>query len=171
MKILKNNTLKKEDDKFPLKIVCEECGSELEVEESDIRIGYLGTCYVKCPVCNKDTYIYELDGVVVTKDTIKFPDYFYHFDNGKKLSNEEIEDYIRRGIEWHRRNPNSFVWDCGTGDSDIAVYNYSGDNEYRVVVSRGFYDCEIPFEEEDYDVQDEDSWENKGIKIKLDVED
>lgn len=121
-------------------------------------------------MCNKDTYIDELDGVVVTKDTIKFPDYFCYFGNGKELSNKEIEEYIRRGIEWHRMNPNNFVWTSGSGNTTVAVYNYTGDEEYKVVVGKGYYECEIPYEEEDYDVQDYDSWENKGIRIKLNVE-
>lgn len=167
MKVIKDNVNIESD--FPRKIECENCGSELEIEESDIKIGYMGSCYVKCPVCRKDSYIYDLDGITVNKDNIKFPDHFYHFgdsDSAKKLENSEIEEYIRKGIEWHRKNPNNFVWDFGTGDSDIAVYNYPGDEDYRVVVARGYYDCEISYEAEDYNVQDYDSWKNKGIRVK-----
>ena len=164
MRVIKNNVNKSD---FPKKIECENCGSELEIDESDVKIGYIGLYYVDCPVCNKQAYIYDLDGINVIKDNIKFPDHFYHFgDGGKRLDDVEIEEYIREGIEWHRKNPNQFVWDGGTGDSDIAIYNYPGDEMYRIVVAKGYYSCEIKYETEDYNVQDCDSWKNKGVRVK-----
>jgi hypothetical protein len=86
--------------KFPIEVGCEKCGTEFCVEENDrFNVGYHGTYYVNCPVCGERVIIYELDGIKVTKDNIKFPDHFYDFRDGVKISNEEIEEYIRKGIE------------------------------------------------------------------------
>ena len=156
--------------KFPIEVGCEKCGTEFCVEENDrLNAGYYGTYYVNCPVCGERVMIYELDGIKVTKDNIKFPDHFYSFENGVKISNEEIEEYIRKGIEYFRENPTSFSWSTGTGDTHILVQNYSGDEDYSVVVSKGYYETEIDYEKEDYDAQDSSGWDwkNEGFSQRI----
>ena len=160
MKVLENK-------QFPMEITCENCSSKIEIEKDDLHIGYLGMYYVICPVCGKKTYVDELEGAPVTKDTIKFPDHFFYFGDGKDVSTEEIEKEIRQGIEWLRMNPDNFIWSMSYGNMDIHVENYSGDKEYRVVVTKNYYECTVPYEQDDYDAQESIGWgwENKGVRI------
>ena len=160
----------RKDNIFPIDLCCEKCKTEFAIEENDkLEIGYLGSHYVKCPVCGEQVYIYELDGIRVTKDNIKFPDHFYDFRNGVKISNEQVEKYIRKGIEYFRKNPTSFSWSTGTGDTHILILNFSGDEDYSVVVSKGHYETEIDYEEEDYDAQNSTGWDwkNKGYSQRI----
>ena len=64
MKVLKNNYFDKELQKgfnqtepYPRKLICEHCGSELEYEKYDLRIGALGAVYLDCPCCSRDNLI------------------------------------------------------------------------------------------------------------------
>lgn len=154
MKIIKKNK-EKNDLIFPLHVVCEECGSELEVEKEDIFYGHLGISFVTCPVCGEKTPTNcgTLD-IKVTKDNIIFPDYFYDFHNGVDCSSEEIKKDIDRGIKYFRMNPEKFAWYGGSGNTFIAIYNMRGDSEYWVIVAKGYYETLISYEQEDYDTQD-----------------
>ncbi len=59
MKVLKDNYQKANEKikPYPRSLVCEKCGSELEYEESDTRIGTYGCVYVDCPCCGYDNLI------------------------------------------------------------------------------------------------------------------
>ena len=170
MKILKNNMKNEPESLFPLNYICDKCGSELEVDEKDVKIGYAGMAYVVCPVCNCNSYldIDELDENV-TKDTLRFPDHFYHFggsEGASSVSPEEIKKYINLAIKFFRDNPDNFCWTTSTGDTHIAVFNFCGDQNYSVVVSKNFYETEIPFDETDKRLVTEELWDNRGVKIE-----
>ena len=56
MKVLKDNYTKatveevKKVEPYPRRLVCEECRSELEYVESDLRMGALGCMYLDCRI-------------------------------------------------------------------------------------------------------------------------
>lgn len=175
MKVISNKTINKNNSQFPLKIECDYCGSELEIEKDDIYHGYAGIAYVKCPCCGEETGV-DPNGnfdIKLSINNLKFPDHFYSFYDGVDLSAEEILNYIRRGIEWFRKNPDNFSWSTGTGDTEIHIENYSGDKEYKVFVAKGYYGTEIPYEDEDFAAQDSVSWDwkNSGIRVEYIVDD
>lgn len=167
IKILKNSKAAA----APIKVTCEHCGSELEVEEEDLHEGYMGAKYFVCPVCMEHAYVddeYEAD---ITVDTLKFPDHFFYF-GGKdavEISDEDILKWIKNGVKYFRENPDSFSYSIGSGDAMVHIENFSGDKEYHVTVAQGYYDTEIPYEKEDYLAQARINWgwENKGVKIML----
>ena len=152
---------------FPMKVTCEFCSSELEIEESDLHEGYMGSMYIVCPVCGKNSYVDDIDTPPITADTIKFPEHFHYFGDGVDINNEEIQEWIKKAIKWFRENPENFSYSTGTGNTRIHVENFSGDEAYCVVVSKDFYETEIPYEKADYCAQDnyDWNWKNKGIKI------
>ena len=164
MKIIKNN--KQTQIKYPMRVICYNCESELEIEEQDTHVGYPGAMYFTCPVCGEEIMIEELDGITLTKDNIEFPQHFYYFGNGVDLTSEEIRKYINDAIKYFRKNPDSFCYTTGTGNTGILVQNFSGDYEYHIVVTKDFYDVEIPYEHEDYEALDsvDGRWRNVGIE-------
>ena len=188
MKILKNNMVDKEIEKeehdiFPVTIECENCGSELELDKSDIDEGYNGQHCVICPVCGKKSYSIDeiYPGNAITVESVEFPKHFYSFADGSHVSNGRIKEEIKRAVESFREEPESFCYTTGYGDFHITVLNFSGDKEYSITVCNkdGVYDAEIPFAKEDYDAQERVDWgwtnsptsntatkKNKGIEWK-----
>lgn len=155
MKVLKNNYHTEEVIlESARKLTCEYCGSELEYEMSDMRIGSFGLVYVDCPCCGKDNTLYEEDGITLTADNLEFPTHFWH--TSKKTgavdccNNEVVKEYIRNGINYFRKNKNEFVWYCGSGNLFVTVYRYEGDENYYAQVTNNYYDTYIPFESKDY---------------------
>lgn len=84
---------------------------------------------------------------------MRFPKHYNHSgENAVKLSDEEIDKYVRRLIEEFRKSNSNNDW-CrftGTGDTLVTVYKFDGDEEYYVEVAKNYYETYIPFEVEDY---------------------
>lgn len=155
MKVLVNNYNNEpiEYTSYPRKVVCDRCGSELEYEKEDTRIGYLGVTHLDCPLCGEEIMLEgnERD-IFLTKDNVKFPEHFWHTSKecgAVEISGGRIEEYIRKGIEFFRENKDEFCWYTGTGDTRIFVFRYDGDEIYDIVVAKDFYETEIPFSNKD----------------------
>lgn len=169
MRVIKNNIAPKSPMKitFPLSHTCENCGSELEIEENDVKIGFAGMAYIDCPVCNKQSFLYmdELDETV-TKDTLEFPKHFYHFGESEdvvRITPEEIKQRINEAIKFFRENPNNFCWHTSSGDTSITVFNFAGDQQYLITVAKDYYELDLDFEAEDKILVREEDWDNRGV--------
>lgn len=162
MKVLKDNYTKPnineatENTKpYPRKIICEHCGSELEYEKSDLRIGFLGCAYLDCPLCNGDNMIEDNENTItLTKDNIKFPVHFWHTSKETGAvdycNHEEVKKAVYRAIDYFRKNKNEYFWYTCCGNLYVGVNRYDGDENYWVIVSNNYYETYIPFEREDY---------------------
>ena len=162
MKILKDNYTQSNIDEiventkpYPRKIVCEHCGSELQYEESDLRIGFLGCAYLDCPLCGGDNMLEENENTIaLTKNNIEFPIHFHHTSKETGAvnccNNESVKKAIERAIEYFRKNKNEFYWFTASGNLYVGVCRYDGDESYEVVVTNNYYETYIPFEREDY---------------------
>lgn len=164
MKVLRNNfgngkidAIETIMNPYPRKHECENCGSELEYDESDIYIGVYGAAHIKCPLCN---YENMLDGnendIKLTKDNIEFPTHFHHTSKYTgavdTCNNEYIKKRIREAIEYFRNNKNEFAWFSGSGNTMIFVYRMDDDEDYDVMVTNDYYSTTIPFEKKDYGI-------------------
>ena len=163
MKVLKNNysiaeTIEytKQIEPYPRKIVCEKCGSELEYEKTDLKMGVYGCMFVCCPLCGQDNMLEENENnITLTMNNIDYPTHFHHTSKETGAvdccNNEEIKNYIRKAIDYFRRNKDEYDWGGHiTGNLYIQVHRWSGDGQYEITVSNDFYSTEIPFEPEDY---------------------
>ena len=162
MKVLKNNyeqnCLKeeiKEVKPYPRKFICENCGSELEYEKQDLRVGEYGVVFIDCPLCGCENIGGDNeDDVTLTKDNIEFPTHFAHISKETGAvdccNDYEIKKYIKQAIQYFRENKNEYNWYVCTGNININVYRYEGDESYWVVVTNNYYDTYIQFEPEDY---------------------
>lgn len=162
MKVLKNNYNEvdtkaniKKIEPYPRKLICEECGSELEYEKSDLRMGALGSIYLDCPLCHCDNMLESHeDEITLTKDNIVFPTHFFHTsaETGAVdcCNNESIKEEIHRGIDFLRKNKERFSWMTEYGNLYVYISRYVDDENYAIMVTNDFYSTYIPFEPEDY---------------------
>ena len=160
IKVIQNNfnqseLNKKEEKPLTVHTFCDHCDSELEVSEEDTHIGWLGAAFVKCPCCGQESMVDELEGITLTKDNIKFPVHFKRTKVGLKhvieVHSDEIIKEIKRGIEFLRTSTdNDGYWYTSYGDLFVIVFKDDGDQEYYVMVTKDFYETDIPFEKEDY---------------------
>lgn len=161
MKVLKDNfnTIQeniKEKNPYPRKLTCDMCSSELEYEESDLKMGELGCMHLKCPLCGYSNLIEDNEhSIKLTKDNVYFPDHFFHTssENGAVdvCKNEYIKKCINESIDYLRRNKDESSYHfLGTGNTMVFVFRFDGDEDYFVVVTNDYYDTYIPFEREDY---------------------
>lgn len=161
MRVLKDNYKKEikaaaETEPYPRKHICEFCSSELEYEESDLRMGEFGCMHFFCPVCNSDNMLDDNEhNIVLTVDNIEFPTHFHHtsVETGAKdcCNNEEVKNWIRKAIEYFRNNKEDYDYGGHVfGNLYINVHRWSGDEMYEITVSKDFYTMEIPFDTEDY---------------------
>lgn len=160
MKILKNNyTQTNVEEKaivkpYPRIHICEECGSELEYEKSDLRMGALGCMYLCCPCCGYDNMIEENEmTITLTVDNVEFPTHFWHTskeDGAVDVSCDEIKKSIRDAIDYFRKHKTEYAWQTEYGNLYMGVYRYNGDENYEVILSKDHYSTYIPFEDIDY---------------------
>ena len=148
MKILKNNMLNNE---WPRKVICQECGSELEIEYEDVVIDQ-NRSYYYCPVCNCENDIHSCDEQKITIDNLRFPDDFFSFRNGVDLSNEEIKVCIIESVKHLRNHPDKESWCISSGNTFVEVWNCVDDGEYHIFVAKDYYDCCVEYNQKDYDV-------------------
>ena len=166
MKVLRIRDGTEQDKSFPRTLKCPECKSLLVVDKDDIEIGYLGIATVKCPECGEKIDVGDCDQNI-TIDNLEYPKHFFSFKNGKKIETSTILDWIKKGINYFRKNPDAFCYTTGSGNVKLDVLNFSGDELYEVTVSEGYYQTEISYEAEDYIAQNSINWDwkNKGIKV------
>lgn len=164
MKVLKNNyenyieknvEKKKIVERYPRKYICQSCGSELEYDKSDLRVGELGLVFLDCPLCGHSNILEDNEfTITLTKENTEFPTHFHHcsVETGAVdvCNNEKVKEYINKAIDYFRKNKNEFVWFASTGNLHITVFRWDGDECYDVIVTNDYYDTYIPFEDEDY---------------------
>lgn len=113
---------------------------------------------VICPVCKRRSYVDEVSDKILTKDNVKFPINFFNCAEAIDIEPEEIERWIKEGIEFFRKNPEAFSYTTGTGNAGILIQNYSGDKEYHVIVVKNYWDTFIPYDGEDISAQEDNGW-------------
>lgn len=162
MKVLKNNytqTVTEEKVKvkpYPRKHICENCGSELEYDKSDLRMGVLGCIHLDCPCCGYSNMIEENENTItLTVDNVEFPVHFFHTSKEDGAvdccDNENVKKEICKGINFLRRNREQSDWMTAYGNLYIDITRHDGDENYVVFVSNDYYKTYIPFEDVDYE--------------------
>lgn len=161
MKVLKNNfneidAISCGFKPYPRTLICENCESELQYEESDMRMGEYGFMYIDCPLCGYDNMLEDNENnITLTFDNIEFPIHFNHVcvENGAVdvCDNEHIKKYLHEAINYFRKNKDEYNWGGHiTGNLYINVHRYAGDEMYEITISNNFYNMEIPFQNLDY---------------------
>lgn len=158
MKILKDNCNKenviKNIEQKSLKICCDQCDSELEITKEDTHVGWLGALFVTCPCCGEESMVAELEGITLTVNNLQFPIHFNRINKDIRTvvenSPDEIVNEIKQGIKYFREHKDDYYWYTSHGDLFVIIFRYEGDEEYFVMVTKDFYETNIPFKKEDY---------------------
>lgn len=142
------------------KRICTHCGSELEIEDSDCHIGAYGYWYFTCPCCGKEVNIdrgYDCPELQLTTENLKFPD---HFEHTKYQSNNHIVDInnlevvkeINMLIESIRNSddPDDYFMYSSLSNLFLLVHKLQDIEAYYVMVTKDFYETEIPFQPDDF---------------------
>ena len=83
-------------------INCDHCNAEIYYDKPD-GIGEYGLYYVKCPECNKFTYLD--DGIDVTTDNLKLEYFSLASEDAVSIEFSEIKEWIKEGVEYLKQNP------------------------------------------------------------------
>lgn len=160
MKVLKDNYteetyIERKIEAYPRFHICDNCGSELEYEKSDLHMGFLGCMHLTCLLCNGENMVEENeDCITLTKDNVEFPAHFYHTSKetgaADCCNNNEVKKSIDRAINYFRENKDEYGWSTCYGNLYVNVSRCQGDESYEITVSNNYYETSIPFEREDY---------------------
>ena len=141
IRVVKKNV----EEKKIYKQMCDECCAELEFEYEDTYEGALGARYIKCPECNREVLIEEIEGLALTQHNIEFPKHFFGPD-GVDISNDEIQKWVRNCLKIAKESnePYGYFVQQGTGNAMVVllVYEY----EYEFIVTKDYYSVTIPKE-------------------------
>jgi len=156
MKIIKEKNKKQ---LFPMRISCEHCDSELEIEQEDLSYDFsfrkyeddIEYPYITCPVCNQKQRI-KCDEIQfkTTYDNLEYPNHFRSSVNGINIEDDEIVRYIRRGIDHLHRYPENCFYYIESGNTFICIFNNINENNYYVIVCKNFDYGWISYTSEDY---------------------
>ena len=94
------------------------------------------------------------EGITLTVNNLEFPVHFNRINKDMRQvvenSPKEIIKEIKRAITYFREHKEEYYWYTSHGDLFVIVFRYEGDEEYSVMVTKDFYETDIPFQEEDY---------------------
>lgn len=114
-------------------VKCPHCKSELTYEDTDVVNLYTGYGIV-CPVCDDEIIIQEFANFT-------FPDSFYQFGNGVKLTDSEIQRYIDENVDYLRNTENEFDFSL-TGSGDSIVIGTKTEEGITIYVAKNYYEAE-----------------------------
>ena len=133
---------KKTEEPKIYKVTCDNCGAELECEESDTYVGAHGCNYVKCPECGDEVLVETMEGIVLTEHNIEFPKHFHKVgDAAINIGDYKIQEWVRECIDHIKKNKDSHFWMIESGNTVVIVLEW--EDEYEVYVAKNYYDCLI----------------------------
>lgn len=135
---------KKVEEPKIYKVICDECGNELEYEKGDTYIGALGGRELVCPVCGEKVFVDQPEGIELDSSNIEFPIHFFvPNDDAVDIDNSQIQAWVRECL--YKAESDSENW-ChyvtGSGNTMVFVHKY--ENEYALYVTKKYYECSIP---------------------------
>lgn len=111
--------------------------------------------YTDCPCCGEHLILCDYDAnikgdVELTSDNIKYPDYFdTDHRNAVEIDGEKITEWIKRGIDFLRKNPDQQCYFTSSGDTTVHIYSMCGDEEFLIDVGKNNDTAYIQFNDND----------------------
>lgn len=139
MKVIKKERTPIKNPEYPKRIICDNCGAELEIDEADVHIGCYGLEYVTCPECDKKTAVNDCRSMPPT-----FPTTFYHFEEGvdtKVLTDEETQNLVDEIAKYKDKlKPCEFV---STSAGDTKVFAEKFEDDFVITVAKNYWEDSI----------------------------
>lgn len=116
-----------------------DCGIIFTYDDDETEIDEEKEKYVICPRCGKHNFTGEMYKEI-TIDNVEFPGDFYDFYEGVSIDNKTINKWIKECIS-NIKESNETTSSIGTGNTLVSVNKY--EDCYQIIVSCGYYECEI----------------------------
>lgn len=113
-------------------IICDQCKNEFYYEDSDIKVLNEFELGFICPECGNQIVVEERELIG------KFPQDFYHFVNGRKLTDEETQHYIDRVRDELNQSTEKVDFEF-MASGDTIVFGTKYDSEYEIYVAKEYY--------------------------------
>lgn len=138
MRLIKSNNTEPE---YPKRHTCDNCGAELEYDEADTHIGWMGYEYVTCPACGSET--------TVGNQRVQPPTWkaTFHHENTETgavdIEDNKIREYVDKAI----KNLCSDKWKPGefyiTRTGNLLVLGIKWKDGVDVYVTKDYWEDNI----------------------------
>ena len=138
MRLIKSNNIKSE---WPKRVICDECGAELEYDKEDVHIGWMGCEYVSCPACGSETMVGECRVQPPTwKET------FLHTSTetgAVDIEDVKIQEYVDKAVKSlcsEKWKPGEFY---ATETGNLLVLGIKWEDGVEVYVTKDYWEDSI----------------------------
>ena len=123
---IKKRQIKKE-------ITCPNCENLLSYEKEDVEIGHYGCECITCPECGEKILI---TGKRIIPPT--FPQTFYHFGSGKKISDKDIQEMVNKVVDNIKIANVGDFYSMATGDTMVVALK--NEDNIDVIVAKDYWE-------------------------------
>ena len=114
-------------------IICPNCENLLSYEKEDVEIGHYGCECITCPECGEKILI---TGKRIIPPT--FPQTFYHFGSGKKISDKNIQEMVNKVVDNIKKADVGDFYVTATGDTMVVALKYEDSTD--VIVAKDYWE-------------------------------
>lgn len=114
-------------------ITCPNCGNLLSYEKEDVEIGHYGCEFITCPECGEK--------ILITGERIMpptFPQTFYHFGSGKKISDKDIQGMVNKVVDNIKQADVGDFYVMATGDTMVIALKY--EDNIDIIVAKDYWE-------------------------------
>ena len=114
-------------------ITCPNCENLLSYEKEDVEIGHYGCECITCPECGEK--------ILITGERIMpptFPQTFYHFGSGKKISDKNIQEMINEVVDNIKIANVGDFYGISSGDTMVVALKY--EDNIDVIVAKDYWE-------------------------------
>ena len=114
-------------------ITCPNCENLLSYEKEDVEIGHYGCECITCPECGEKILI---TGKRIMPPT--FPQTFYHFGSGKKISDKNIQEMVNKVVDNIKKADVGDFYVTATGDTMVVALKY--EDSIDIIVAKDYWE-------------------------------
>ena len=114
-------------------ITCPNCENLLSYEKEDVEIGHYGCECITCPECGEK--------ILITGERIMpptFPQTFYHFGSGKKISGKNIQEMVNEVVDNIKRADVGDFYSMATGDTMVVALK--NEDSTDIIVAKDYWE-------------------------------
>ena len=114
-------------------ITCPNCENLLSYEKEDVEIGHYGCECITCPECGEK--------ILITGERIMpptFPQTFYHFGSGKKISDKNIQEMVNKVVDNIKIADVGDFYSMATGDTMVVALK--NEDSTDIIVAKDYWE-------------------------------
>ena len=114
-------------------ITCPNCENLLSYEKEDVEIGHYGCECITCPECGEE--------ILITGERIMpptFPQTFYHFGSGKKISDKNIQEMVNKVVDNIKIADVGDFYSMATGDTMVVALK--NEDSTDIIVAKDYWE-------------------------------